>query len=398
MSAAAGEDTYILYCATHPVRAVVGLVDSSRISSDVFRGGVRNGMDQILRSFDLNNRWFAVDADCYYLAPDVQGAGKVQGGWPMIRTYVSMMGLSCGAAFTSDLWQWDGFKPYWRMTEILTPPGHERTEVLDLGTSETWPRLLSTVHRPWGDSHVALLWNPAKDEQAITLEFAKAGLEPAHRYAVWSFWDDKFLGIAKGKWTTPALPVGSCQHLCLTDLDRQPGRPILIGSNLHIFCGAAEIKNFKYMPNEITIDLTDAGALEGDLFIYSRKPLVIQSGMATVPVSKWSNTIDTYIRALLVARNKDAEKPDLLFALGFPEVIDEYDAIDLITDHQRRVAKLDKIYQKEESALGKWELGCSSSPRPRGTSSPRPSSIAPPSSTGCPPPTGISSSPTCEET
>ena len=270
---AAGQGTYILFCTGFPDRATVGLVDASRISSDAWRGGIRNSIDEVLRSYDLNGRWFAVDNDCYYLAPDVKGAGEIPGGWPIVRTYASMMGLSCGAAFTSDLWQWSGFRPYWRMTEILTPPAREHTEVLDIGTSEEWPRLLSKVQRPWGDWYVALLWNPGKEEQTITLDFARAGLNPAHHYAVWSFWDNRYLGIAKGEWVTPALPASGCQHLCLTDLDQRPGQPLIIGSNLHIFCGAAEIKNFKCTATNITIDLTDAGAREGDLFIYSRKAL-----------------------------------------------------------------------------------------------------------------------------
>jgi len=274
---AAGEGTYILFCNEYPNRATVGLVDASRTSQDAHRSGVRNSIGQVLRSYDLNGRWFAVDNDCYYIAPDVKGAGKVAGGWPTVQTYASMMGLSSGAAFTSDLWNWDGFKPYLRMTEIMTPPAKERSEVIDLCTAEEWPRLLSKVQRPWGNWAVALLWNPTKQEKTITLDFAKAGLDPAHRYAVWSFWDNSFLGIAKGQWVTPALPATGCQHLVLTDLDSQPDRPVVIGSSLHIFCGATEIKNVHTTPTGIDIELTDAGAREGDLFVYSPKALTAKS-------------------------------------------------------------------------------------------------------------------------
>ncbi len=272
---AAGEDTYILFCTSHPIRATVGLVDASRTSQDAHRGGVRAAMDEVLRSFELNGRWFAVDNDCYYLATELKGVGQVAGGWPLLKTWASMMGLSSGAAFTSDLWQWEVFRPHWRMTEIMTPPAQERTEILDLGTAREWPRLLSKVTRPWGNWAVALLWNPAKQEQTVTLDFAQAGLDPAHRYAVWSFWENKFLGIATGRWTTPMLPAGGCQQLCLTDLDSHPGEPAIIGSNLHIFCGAAEIKNVNFSAGNIEIELTDAGAREGDLFLYSQKPLTV---------------------------------------------------------------------------------------------------------------------------
>ena len=237
--------------------------------------GIPIAIREALRHLLLNGRWYAIDMDCYYLATglNVKGIGDITGGWPMLKTDVSMMGLSCGSAFTSDMWNWDAFKPYVRMTEIMKPPAQERTEVLDLCTSEEWPRLISKVHRSWGDWSVALLWNPDQEAAAITLDFAKAGLDPAHRYAVWSFWDDKFLGIAKGQWTTPQLPGGGYQHLVLNDLDSRPGQPIIIGSNLHIFCGAAEFKNVNSTPTGIGIELTDAGAREGDLFLYSQKPL-----------------------------------------------------------------------------------------------------------------------------
>lgn len=75
----------------------------------------------------------------------------------------------------------------------------------------------------------------------------------------------------------------------------------------------------------------------------------ISSKMATVPRPEWSKTTGTYIRALLAGTNKDAGEPDLLFAVGFPEVIDEHDAIDLIRNQQHRGFKVDKIYQKERS-------------------------------------------------
>ncbi len=87
-----------------------------------------------------------------------------------------------------------------------------------------------------------MLWNPGTSEAAITLDFARAGLDPQRRYAVWSFWDNRYLGVAKGSWTTPTLAPSASQHLCFTDLDRTPNKPVLVGSNLHIFCGGAEIR------------------------------------------------------------------------------------------------------------------------------------------------------------
>jgi signal transduction histidine kinase len=107
-------------------------------------------------------------------------------------------------------------------------------------------------------------------------------MEPLHRYAVWSFWDNRYLGVAKGAWTTPALGPSASQHLCFTDLDRSPNQPILIGSSLHIYCGAAEIKKVVQRWGEMEIELTDAGARDGDLFVYSRRQLLWKSAEGCV--------------------------------------------------------------------------------------------------------------------
>jgi len=52
---------------------------------------------------------------------------------------------------------------------------------------------------------------------------------------------------------------------------------VLVGSNLHIFCGAAETKRVTSNRAAMQIELTDAGAREGYLFVYSRLPLVLNA-------------------------------------------------------------------------------------------------------------------------
>ena len=276
---AAGEETYLLHCDLAPDRAAVGLVDASRTGRAAVRDGVRSAMTDVLRSYQLQGRWFAVDNCNYYMGTDVSNISAIDGGWPLVRTWMSMVGLSCGTAITSDPWQWESFLPYRRNVEVMTPPAREQTVVLDLCTSEDWPRIVGNVRRAWGEMTVALLWNPRSTESAVTLDFASAGLDPRRRYAVWSFWDNRYLGVASGAWTTPALAPSASQHLRFTDLDRTPNQPVVIGSNLHIYCGAAEIRSVVSRRSTLEIELTDAGAREGDLFVYSRQPLVLKTAI-----------------------------------------------------------------------------------------------------------------------
>jgi signal transduction histidine kinase len=268
---AAGEGTYLLYNTSRPDRATVGLMDANRTGVGSLRSSVRNAMTDVLRSYPLNNRWFAVDNDSYFMGTDIANVSEIAGGWPLVRTWMSMVGLSCGAALTSDPWHWESFRPYWRNVEVMSPPAREETMVLDLCTAHNWPRLVGHVKRAWGDQTVALLWNPGTAERNVTLDFARAGMNPKHRYAVWSFWDNRYMGVTRGFWKSPALGPSASQHLCFTDLDRSPDKPVLIGSTLHIYCGAAEIKRVSCLRGAMEIELTDAGAREGDLFIYSRR-------------------------------------------------------------------------------------------------------------------------------
>jgi len=268
---AAGEGTYLLYNDGHPDRASVGLVDANRTGATASRRHVRRAMTDVLRSYPLNSRWFAVDNDAYYMGTDIANVSEIAGGWPIVRTWMSMVGLSCGAAFTADPWHWESLQPFWRNVEVMTPPAREETVVLDLCTARNWPRLVGHVKRTWGGQTVALLWNPGTTERIVGFDFARAGMNPNHRYAVWSFWDNRYLGTAKGSWKTLALAPSASQHLCFTDLDQTPDKPVLIGSSLHIYCGAAEIKDIKQSRGSMEIELTDAGAREGALFIYSRR-------------------------------------------------------------------------------------------------------------------------------
>lgn len=274
---AVGDNTYLLNNDLKPNRAAVGFVDAHRIGAESKRDMLRPVFDDVLRNFSIQGSWGAVDSDSYFLGTDLENISSINGGWPIVRTWTSIVGLSCGNAITSDPWYLKEFKPLLRNVETMTPPAREHTEVLDLCTSHEYPRLVGHVERDWGRMTVALLWNPGATERKITLDFQEAGLESNRRYAVWSFWDDRFLGVAKDSWTTPSLSPSASQHLRFTDLDATPDRPVLIGSNLHIYCGAAEIERVTSLQGGMEIELNDAGARDGNLFVYSRLPPVLKT-------------------------------------------------------------------------------------------------------------------------
>ena len=274
---AVGDDVYLLNSDLRPNRAAIGYVDAQRVSCESKRENLRPTIDDALRNFHLQAAWGAIDADAYYLGTELENISSIQGGWPLVRTWLSMIGISGGTAITSDPWYWESFQPHLRNVETMIPPLPERATVLDLGTSRSFARIVRKSHRDWGDMTVALLWNPENAEKNITLNFSEANMNPDNRYAVWSFWDNRFLGVAKGSWITPSLAPSSSQHLRFTDLDRTPNRPVLIGSNLHISCGVAEIQQVTSLQGGMEIELSDAGARNGDLFVYSKLTPMLKS-------------------------------------------------------------------------------------------------------------------------
>ena len=200
---AAGPDTYLLNSRLFPDRASVGYVDATRTGRMVWHNEVVPAINEVLRSYHLHGRWFAIDNDHFYLGTDDANVSQIVGGWPVVRTWMSMAGLSCGAAFASDPLNLDSVKPFWRNFEVMTPPAKEQTEVLDIGTSWRWPRLVGQLRREWGNATVALLWNAENKESVVKLDFQSAGMDGKQRYAVWSFWDDRYLGLTQEFWNTP---------------------------------------------------------------------------------------------------------------------------------------------------------------------------------------------------
>jgi hypothetical protein len=104
MRRAAGETVFLHSSNGEPDRACVGAMDGGRVGANVTREQIRSRINDVLRSYHLHGRWFAIDIDGYYMSTDIANISQIAGGWPLVRTWMSMVGLSCGMAFTSDPW------------------------------------------------------------------------------------------------------------------------------------------------------------------------------------------------------------------------------------------------------------------------------------------------------
>jgi signal transduction histidine kinase len=277
-----GDDTYLSFGGDAPDRAVVGLVDASRIARPALRSDLRGVMDEAILSLPLCGRWFAADFDDVYLGTRTQfGAppkneSRVEGGWQMVRAWLSLAGLAGGAVLTSDPVYAPDFRDQWTNLDAITPPLNRPMVVPGLFTHAARSALVTHVERPWGRWTLALLRNVGKGPEVVRLDFAGLGLDPKASYAVWGYWDNRLLGVFQGSWQSHYLQHPDFQFVRLTELVPRSNFPTLVGSHLHISCGAEEIASIDATRAGMTIRLTEVGAAGGDLFIHSRFPPVVK--------------------------------------------------------------------------------------------------------------------------
>ena len=149
-----------------------------------------------------------------------------------------------------------GWRPAERNYQLLIPPVGERGVSL-ASTDPEHSRFGFIARRPWGDFGVAQIYNPSAQAADMELDVAGWMGGPCH---VWSFWDGAYHGVHE-KFVARRLPSHGPMILRLTPADDT--RPVVVGSDLHIGCGAAELQNV----TDKQIVLNDAGAPDGSLWV-----------------------------------------------------------------------------------------------------------------------------------
>ena len=296
-----GEDSYLNACVGSLHRGCLGYADSVRIGTDsgphwmpMYTGCCMADLFSSIGSLaPADGVLFAADPDCTYTVPEkfikqYMGPGKVK-EVPLLpnavrawHAYVGLLGSVIQTSDSFDLPPWNNDAAV-RMMEILYPSAPEKGRAFD-GQTDAWHRQFGfAAARPWGNFISAILYNPEERKSDLPIRgvpLATLG----KRFHVWSFWDEKYLGTADESFSAPGVaPLGGAL-LRLTALPLAEDSPVMVGSNLHISMGAAEIKSIAATADRIEIVLTDAGARSGALFFHSKNPL--RAGKATGCVLK----------------------------------------------------------------------------------------------------------------
>lgn len=100
------------------------------------------------------------------------------------------------------------------------------------------------VERPWGGHDVVAVYNFSPETLRLPVALTRLGLIPATDYLVWEFWDERYIGRVRDQWDA-LVPPGEVKVYRLV---RDEGRPVLLGTDLHVLMGEMEVEACAWDP------------------------------------------------------------------------------------------------------------------------------------------------------
>ncbi len=252
---AAGDDVYIMACVGEAARYTVGLVDATRIGGDQAPSwpSIRDSVAESIARTSTQGVWWHNDPDVFYLREEHSALSLEESRF--VATVTGMLG---GLTLTSDFPdQWDA--PRLDILRRIVPPCPTGARVVNRASPEL-PSLYLSRHVSPAESWVtAATLNPSDAPASVDVDLAALGLDPDAAYHAYEIWEDRYLGVVAGRFTTPEHPPHAARvwvlRLVRTGLH-------LIASTFHISGGAVELAALRYPPD---------GALEADLSVVSRR-------------------------------------------------------------------------------------------------------------------------------
>ncbi len=257
---AVGDDC-MLIAAGGPIMLGTGILDAQRIGTDVAPAwrptfqrlirdratpGTRNCLVNLFTRCFMNGRLFEADPDCLLLRAE---EGELTADERM--TLASGIAVFGGAFLISDdlgLW---GPEQEEAAARVL-PPVRGCPRCPDLWKSEMPRLLLSTLEDPEGAYHLLWVVNWADTERDAEVCLDELGIPPG-RYHAYEFWTRSYLGETGGALSLGSLPPHGSAVVRLTPAGDEPR---LVGSNLHVTQGAAELERFEARPGALSLSFS----------------------------------------------------------------------------------------------------------------------------------------------
>lgn len=266
-----GKDAYLLSC-WGGLTPCVGIADACRVATDA-----NPNWPAIQMQIEDTARWFFAQRVLFTVDPD-HICARTKPEWA--RTLLSFVSLTGGIYMLSDAVSC--YDPS-RMQDICrTLPAQEvytaETGNLDytfpafpgITFSDTPEEYAERTQAHWGaPEHFGTLWathyaagsrrwtvvcrtalNPLPDSR-INLE--NIGLEPGRPYALYDFWEEKYLGCCEQSIPVHELPLGSSQVIAVVPL--QEGLN-LIGSTRHVSMDTVSVMDYHQSAEKLSMKVT----------------------------------------------------------------------------------------------------------------------------------------------
>lgn len=275
-----GEECYLLSCCGFN-RGSVGYADASRIGPDSCYIWKAPHPCNLVECIQAAGMTALANGVLYHNDPDVSYLGE-RGTFNPVgyghehnacvcnptpeqrRIWHSIVGLLGGLELVSDTLYEDLDEDRLRMFEIIGHPAKEKGISLLQGRDLYSTRFGFYWSRPFCDCLSLNIWNPGPDAKPAVLE-QEITAPLGEDYHVWSFWDGAYLGRGKEALAC-SLPPDTGLTVRLTRFREEP--VTLVGSDLHISMGAAEIEAYSLAGDELEICLGRSGARDGKLYFF----------------------------------------------------------------------------------------------------------------------------------
>jgi len=287
-----GEDAYLLSCWGILAQSV-GLADAFRVGTDANEEWehIHMQITESARCFFAQRILFTIDPDHICVRTELEWA----------RMLLSFVSLTGGLYMLSDpLECYD--EPRMQIIKKTLP-------ALEVYTGETGPIDYTTPAFCWTENHkltpeevsaalsdngkniFGTFWAThfCKDDRDWTVVMRTAllhlaheiipledvGLEPECRYAVYDFWEDRFLGVVKGFVELKELPIGHVQVCALTPILNSA--PTLIASDRHVSMDLVSVTACKSGKGILSLKLHGVLGENYTYCIYSEEPCTVEA-------------------------------------------------------------------------------------------------------------------------
>lgn len=262
---AAGPETYLL-ASSGPFLHNAGVTDGVRTGGDFGEGRCLNPESFFYpATYVINNMSFWTGARCALInqagrfythrklfVNDSGNVLTVDQPIPLshARINATIHGMSGGPTMLGDDIRVISEERLALIKATLPRPMDVATPV-DLFTSPSpvGPRIFHRrIQKAWGRFDVVAVYNLSDKPEAITVDVAALGLDPAREYLAWEFWGRKFLGKVR-ECLTVNMPEESVKIFRLAE---NTGHPVLLATDMHMTMGEMDVEEAAWSPETRT--------------------------------------------------------------------------------------------------------------------------------------------------